>query len=186
MAETLISFSRVAPQSSPTPSPAASRNANGVTAHTNAHSELTRGSTARSSSPFADLPIWPPAPASKAAATLSTFPPSRDCYERAAAHQANSQASTGPAPREGMLNRTWYPGVRHTVAFSSYVVLTILAWPISGEHLLLKYSKPYSTFNTSLSVTAMLTLKHRTGRRKSSRSQYRISHRSQCGIGNDS
>lgn len=112
-AKNLLLFAQGIQHSSPTPSPPITKTTGPLNTEANNRPGLTDSNTARSSSPFADLPLWPPAPTSKTAAVSSTSPPSHDYYELTAARQAQDQTTQSPAPREGMWNRTWFPTVRH-------------------------------------------------------------------------
>lgn len=112
-ARNLLLFAQGVQHSSPTPSPPLSKTASLADVQVNTRFDLTDTKKARSSSPFADLPLWPPAPALKTAAASSTPSPSHHNYERATAPQAQTQTSTSPVPRDCISNKPWSPTVRH-------------------------------------------------------------------------
>jgi len=147
-AKNLLLFAQGVQHSSPTPSPPITKTAESADAKANTRSDLTGSNTARSPSPFADLPVWPPAATPKTAAVTSTFPPSRDYYERAAAPQAEDQACKTPAPRQGMWNRTWFPTVRHlAIPFLTFGICSVPWSSICSQ-----YTPKPSIFNKPLQL----------------------------------
>lgn len=112
-AKNLLLFAQGFQHSSPTPSLPFNKTATLADVQSNSCYNLTDNKKARSSSPFADLPIWPPAPASKAAAVSSASSPYHDNYERATAPHAQALTAATPVPRDCISNRICPPSVRH-------------------------------------------------------------------------
>lgn len=113
-AQTLLLLAQGAQQSSPVPSPPTS----------NARSEPLSSHTRSSSSSFDDLPVWPPKPIPQhkpdtTSTRNRTFPAGHQHYEMAGVRQAQAHgralAALALAPREGMVNRVWYPEVSSLV-----------------------------------------------------------------------